>query len=167
MVIHFTKKLAKKLHTPELDQGDVPAGDHLRWYANLFTARRVQYILTTNAASLLSVVMYGRGITDDSDYIMRLVSDLRDLFDDLNMQLVFKRVILPTTGQIILAKATNRSVLGSMNDMVHHCKFRLDMEDVSPWKLSQEINSTPYSALKYRYPKKAFASMPLDNGNEG
>jgi len=166
MVIHFTKKLAKKLHTPELTQGDVPVGDHLRWYANLFTAKRVQYILTTNAASLLSVVMYGRGLTDDGDYTTRFVSDLRDILDELDMRLVFERVIAPHIGRIILAKTTDRSVLGSMNDMVQHCKYRLDMEDVSPWRLSQEINSTPYSALECRYPKKAFAAMSLDGGNE-
>lgn len=162
MVLHFTEKLRKKLRIPELTRADVTAGPHLRWYAHLFTAQRVQYILTTNAASLFSVVVFGRGITDDSDYILRFLSELHDHCDDLDLRLVYQRVIAPHTGTITLAKTSDRSVLGSMNDMVRLCKFRLELDDVSPWDLSQKLNATPFGAIKYGFPKKEFARLPLN-----
>jgi hypothetical protein len=164
MIIHFTEKLRKKLHMPELDVTDVAVGPHLRWYAHVFTAQRVQYILTTNAASLFSVVIFGRGITDDSDYILRFLSELRDHCDDLGLRLVYERVIAPHTGRITVTKTSDRSVLGSINDMVRLCKGRLGLDDASPWDLSQELNTTPFGAIKYGFPKKEFARLPLEEG---
>ena len=162
MVIHFTKKLRDKLHLDEVTEMDVPAGPHLRWYARLLRARRLQYIVTTNAASLFSVVVYGRGLTDSGDYILRFLSELRDHLDDLGLQLIYKRVIAPSTGAVTLAKAVDRSVLGSMNDMVRLCKDRLDLEDVSPWELSKHLNGVPFGALKYGFPREVFPRMPLE-----
>ena len=40
------------------------------WSAHLFTAERTQYILISNTASLYSMVMFGRGITDDCRFIV-------------------------------------------------------------------------------------------------
>jgi len=161
-ILHITDKFRKKLHILELTQVDVATGKHLRWYANLFTAQRVQYILTTNAASLFSVVMYGRGVTDDGDYIRQFLSELRDHLEDLELRLVYERVIAPKTSEITLAKTADRSVLGSMNDMVNVCKCKLDREDASPWQLSKDLNGTPFKAIGYGYPREVFARMALD-----
>ncbi len=162
MVIHFTNKLRKKLHIPELTQVDEATGKHLRWYANLFTAQRVQYILTTNAASLFSVVIYGRGLTDSGDYHRLFLSELRDNLEPLELGLVYERVIAPKTGEIVLAKTADRSVLGSMNDMVSSCKWRLEGDELPPWQLTQGLNGTPFGALGYGFPREVFARMPLD-----
>ena len=162
MVLHFTDKLRRKLHVPELTQVDVAAGKHLRWYANLFTAQRVQYILTTNAASLFSVVIYGRGITDDGDYIRQFLRELREHLEDLGLRLVYERVIALKTGEITFAKTANHSVLGSMNDMVNLCKHSLDCEKLSPWQLTKDLNGTPFKAIGYGFPKEVFAHMAPD-----
>ena len=162
MIFHFTNKLRKKLHIPELTQVDVATGKHLRWYANLFTAQRVQYILTTNAASLFSVVIYGRGLTDSGDYHRQFLSELRDHLEDLELRLVYERVIAPKAGEITLAKTADRSVLGSMNDMVSNCKSRLECGESSPWHLTRDLNGTPFGAIGYGFPRKVFAQMPLD-----
>lgn len=161
MVVHFTKSLRAKLGLDEVSAGPVDAGPHLRWYANLFRAERVQYILTTNAASLYSVVMYGRGITDDSLYLRQFFTTLREQLEDADMELIYRRCIAPHAGSVVLAKAQDRSVLGSMNDMVQQCKFMLKADDVSPWDLSAAINRTPYGALGYRFPVEAFAQLPV------
>ncbi len=42
--------------------------------AHLFTADRTQYIIISNTKSLYSVVLYGRGITDSSQFIDRSLS---------------------------------------------------------------------------------------------
>lgn len=161
MVIHFTAKLREKLHLAEVTEKPVAARPHLRWYAHLFRADGVQYILTTNAASLYSVVMFGRGVTDSDLYLRQFLPSLCDQLEAAGMQMIYKRCIAPHTGTITLSKAEDRSVLGSMNDMVFHCKHRLGCGDVSPWELGAWLNITPYGAIGYQIPREAFAQLPL------
>lgn len=164
MVIHFTKLLREKLRLDEVSAGPIDAGPHLRWYAHLFRADRVQYILTTNAASLYSVVMFGRGITDDDLYLRQFLTELREQLDAADMGMIYKRCIAPHTGTIAVAKAQDRSVLGSMNDMVFHCKSRLERGPISPQGLSEAINNTPYGALGYGFPQKEFPRLRIGQG---
>lgn len=160
MVVHFTEKLRKKLHLPGLSGVDVVAGKHLRWYGNVFTAQRAEYILTTNASSLLSVVMHGGGISDASTYVRRFLIELEAYLEDLGLSDILDRVIAPSTREIVLAKTTDRSVLGSMNDMVHICKHRLTHEVPNLGRLAKELNETPFKANGYRYPREVFSDMP-------
>ncbi len=162
MVIHFTEKLRKKLHIPELTQVPVPAGNHLRWYANLFTAQQVQYILTTNAASLLSVVVCVQDLSEDNNYFRHFLSQLRDHLEDIELQLIYERVIEPGTDQITLAKTADPSVLASMTNMINLCKRKLRDKDLSPWQLTEDLNGTPFKSLGFRFPREVFAQMPLD-----
>ena len=159
MVIHLTQKLAKKLHVTNLAASEGVTVPYAHWCANLFVANRAQYILTTNAASLFSVVIYGRGITNDREYVNQFVSALQEQVDAHGLQFVFKRVIVPTMSEIALAKASDRSVLGSMNDMVVNCKCRVDMGDSDPFQLGLYVNATPMGSIKYHYPRDEFARM--------
>jgi hypothetical protein len=161
VVIHFTAKLREKLHLAEVTEEPVAAGAHLRWYAHLFRMDGVQYILTTNAASLYSVVMFGRGVTDSDLYLRQFLASLRDQLEAADMQMIYKRCIAPHTGTVTLARTEDRSVLGSMNDMVFHCKHRLERGDVSPWELGEWLNTTPYGAIGYQIPKQTFVQLPL------
>lgn len=162
MILHVTDKLRKKLHLPALQRVDESTGAHLRWYGNVFTADRAQYILTTNAASLFSVVVFGRGITDDSKYILRFLSALRDHMEDLDLQHIYQQAFVAGAGAVSFAKTIDRSVLGSMNDMVSICRHRLTLDDVSPWDLSKDLNDTPFGAIEYQYPQKVFRGMAAD-----
>jgi hypothetical protein len=62
LIINFTEKLRSKLHLPDLDPAEFSPAPYRVWYAKVFTAQRVQYILTANAASMFSVEVYGRGM---------------------------------------------------------------------------------------------------------
>ena len=161
MIIHFTAKLRKKLHIDEVSQVVGETGPHLRWYAHLFRAERAQYILTTNAASLYSIVLHGGGVTDDDLYLRDFISNLRDYlaFDD--MRLIYERCIAPRTGDIRIASCTDKSVLGSMNDMVRLCKLRVKKKDLSPWEMADALNATPFKAIAFRTPRKAFLDLPV------
>ena len=163
MVIHVTHKLREKLNLAEVTTVPVAAGAHLRWYAHLFRAERVQYILTTNAASLYSVVMYGRGITDSDLFLRNWLVALREQLEGADMQMIYTRCIAPHTGSITFAKTEDRSVLGSMNDMVFHSQRRLERGVVpSVWELGEWLNNMPYGALGYGFPRKVFAQLPLE-----
>ncbi len=161
MLLRFTDKLSKKLKTGPLTKVDKDPGPYLEWYAHLFTASRTQYILTTEAKSLFTVVMYGRGVTDDGVYLKHLTSLLREHVKDTGNRLIFERVIAPKTGIVTMSKTANRSVLGSMNDMVNMCKICIQLEEPSPWDLMELINRTPFKAIKYKNPAEAFRQMKL------
>ena len=159
MLMRFTTKLSKKLKLPPLTKVTDDPGPFLDWYANLFTANRVQYILTTEAQSLFSVVMYGRGITDDHNFIKQWLGSTRDYLTDIGKDFVFEKIIGPNTGQFTLSKTLSKSVLGSMNDMVSVAKFMLRTRDMSPRDLAEMINETPFKAIDHNAPIHAFNQM--------
>jgi hypothetical protein len=159
MLIRFTQKLSKKLKIGSLAQIEEDPGPFIEWYATLFTAERAQYILTTESKSLLSVVIYGRGVTDDNIFITRWLESMREYFLKIGKRLVFEKIIGPRAGQFIYAKTASRSILGSMNDMVSMSKFMLPARDMSPMDLSQMINEAPFKAIGYQRPLDAFDKL--------
>ena len=161
MIIRLTEKLSKKLKTGPLTKIDTDPGPFLDWYAHLFSANRAQYILTTEAKSLLSIVMFGRGITDGDLFFRHWLSLMREYLADTGNRFVFERIIGPQTGLFIFSKTLSKSVLGSMNDMVNISKTMLSIKDLSPWELSQMLNDTPFKAIEYQRPLNAFSKTRL------
>jgi len=159
MLIRFTQKLSKKLKIGSLTKVEDDPGPFLEWYAHIFTANRVQYLLITEARSLLSVVLYGRGITDDTIFIRSWLSFLRDYLSDKGKAFVFRNIIGPRTNQFTYSKTVSRSVLGSMNDMASVSKSMLQIRDMSPWDLAQMTNETPFKAIGYKTPLDAFDQL--------
>jgi hypothetical protein len=61
--------------------------------------------------------MYGKGITNDIDFIVRALSSIREFMEDEGQGAAYERFIAPASASVRFAKALNRSVTGSMNDM--------------------------------------------------
>ena len=120
MIFRLSQKLSKKLKTAATDTLPLDENPYADWSARLFTADRTQYIILTNTKSLYSVVMYGRGITNDSQFIERALSNIREFMEDDGQEFVYRRFIAPASGTIRFGKALNRSVIGSMNDIIYH-----------------------------------------------
>lgn len=161
MILRLTGKLSKKLKTGPLTKIDEDPDPYLDWYANLFTAQRYQYILVTEAKSLLSIVMHGGGVTDVDNFIKQFLSQLHEYLNDTGNRLIYERIIVPQTGRIKISKTVNKSVLGSMNDMVYLSKTYLENEEIGPWDLMKKINRTPFKAINYAYPEEEFRKMKL------
>lgn len=161
MILRFTGKLSKKIKTGSLTKIDEDPGPYLDWYANLFTAQRYQYILVTEAKSLLSIVMHGSGITDDDKFIKQFLGELHEYLNDTGNRLIFERIIVPQTGVIKMSKTVSKSVVGSMNDIINLSKSYLEDEEIGPWDLMKMINRTPFKAIGYDRPEEAFRKMKL------
>ena len=65
-------------------------------------------------------------------FIERALSSLREFMDADGQEGVYERLVAPVSGSVQFAKALNRSVTGSMNDMTKHAAFWLAEGDVSP-----------------------------------
>lgn len=162
MIIRVSAKLSKKIHlTPEksLPADENPFAD---WSAHLFTADRTQYILITNTASLYSMVMFGRGIANDWQFLDRITSYMSEFIRDNGYEFIYERLIAPSMGNVAFSKALNRSVTGSMNDLVFMAKTRLVEQEVSPYDVSFWLNEVPMSYLKMGRPKDAFEALSIE-----
>jgi hypothetical protein len=134
------------------------------WSAGLLLVGRTQYILLTNTKSLYSTVLPGKGITDESDFIERALSSIREFLAAEGYEGVYQRFIAPATGTVRFAKALNRSVTGSMNDMTKHAAYWLAAGDVSSLDIGTRFKDIPMSALKHDgsthgFPRDVFAAM--------
>ncbi len=174
MILRLTAKLAQKIGLDPLtslpyDKGRDPLLD---WHAHLFTVQRMQYILATNTASLYSLVMPGRGITNGRQFIHALSSSLQDFLAGQGQQPKTIMDLLAPDRDASFAKITDRRILGSMNDFIFQSKIRLGEGQQTPFTVSYYLNETPMSYLQYRSPKAAFqellrqAGEPSDQGKK-
>ncbi len=160
MILRLSQKLAKKIKAGKLTDMPLDENPYADWSCHLFTADRTQYIIMSNTKSLYSYVMYGKGITDDSRFIERALSTIREFMEDDGQQFAYRKFIAPASGTVSFAKALNRSVTGSMNDLIKFAKLWLTEGDLSPHKTGFKLNDMPMSALGkprgYDNPREAF-----------
>lgn len=164
MIFRLSQKLNKKIKAGKRSEIPLDENPYADWSAHLFAADRVQYIILCNTASFYSCVMFGEGITDDSQFIERAMSTIGDFTADDGQQFIYRNFIAPASATVHFAKALNRSVTGSMNDHVQAAKFLL-ADDMAPSEIGYRLNATPMSALtdasgrKYGYPRDVFKRL--------
>lgn len=155
MIIRLTDKLRRKLKMPQLSlRKNDDNNPFIDWTSHLFTADRTQFIIFSNTFSLYSVVLYGRGIVDENAFIKRSLDALREFMEDDLRGFLYKRRISPHTNRIIFSKTTDRRVLGSLNDMIFQAKVRMIKGNLSPYDVSFELNTIPFSMFDYDNPGK-------------
>jgi hypothetical protein len=164
MIFRLSQKLATKLKEGNLPE--VPPDENLYadWSAHLFTADRAQYIILANTKSLYSVVTFGKGITNGGQFIDRALSCLREFMEDDGQSFVYQRLIAPTTASVKFAKALDRSVTGSINELVKFATFYLEDGETSPFEVGFKLNDVLLSALSsekkgYGKPNEAFKAL--------
>ena len=135
MIFRLSQKLNAKIKTGPLRELPLHGNPLADWSAALFVAGRTQYILLSNTKSLYSKVLLGKGITDDSDFIERALSSIREFMEEDGKGTAYERFIAPASATVRFAKALNRSVTGSMNDMIKHAAYWLTAEEISPFEI--------------------------------
>jgi hypothetical protein len=164
-IFRLSQKLAKKLNSRASTTLPLDENPYADWSCHLFTAGRTQYIIMSNTKSLYSCVMFGKGITDDSRFIERALSTIREFMEDDGQAFVYQRFVAPASGTVQFAKALNRSVTGSLNELVKFAKHWLVEDEISPHDLGFKLNDILLSALAteksqgYGKPNVAFKAM--------
>lgn len=164
--LRVSGKLGEKIgHKPDQE---IPMHEnpYLDWSGHLFRAPRKEYILLTNTASLYSIIMQGKGITNEDEFIKRAVQLLEDHLEEDGYELIFTRIIAPALGEYVFCKALNRSVIGSMNDLVKNAESHLDKRGLSPVETAMKLNDMPFSAIDYQKPKEAFQQLEAGEQNQ-
>ena len=164
MIFRLSQKLATKLKEGNLPSLPLDENPYADWSAHLFTVARVQYIIVANTKSMYSVVFYGKGITDYSEFISRVLSALGEFMEDDGQSFVYQRLIAPATASVKFAKALDRSTVGSINELVKFATFYLEDDETPPHDLGFKLNDILLSALAsekggYGKPKEAFRAL--------
>ncbi len=165
MIIRLSQKLNSKIKAGALDTVRFDDNPYADWSAHLFALNRTQYVILSNTKSLYSCVMYGAGITNDGAFIETALSTIREFMQDAGQQFIYRKFIAPASGTVQFAKALNRSVTGSMNDLINQAMYLLSEDDLSPHDLGFRLNDTLVSALAtekshgYGKPNEAFKML--------
>ncbi|PKN69046.1 MAG: hypothetical protein CVU54_12100 [Deltaproteobacteria bacterium HGW-Deltaproteobacteria-12] len=168
MIFRLTIKLSKKIEIAPLPviQFDENRNPILEWNAHLFTAQRTQYIILTNTASLYSILMYGRGITNDKSFVREALSCMHEFMIIDGNKEIFENVIEPESQMIYFSKIIDRRVSGSMNDFIFQAKLYLSEGHKQPFDVSFMLNESPMSYLNYSKPKIEFRKLYLTKDGE-
>jgi hypothetical protein len=165
MIFRLSQKVNTKIKAGPLASLLLHENPIADWSAHLFAVDRTQYIILSNTKSLYSTVMFGKGITNDSQFIERALSSIRELMEGDGQEFVYYRFIVPASGSVCFAKALDRSVTGSMNDLINHATYWLADGEVSPHDVGFRLNDLLLSAIArsesfpYGKPREAFEAL--------
>jgi hypothetical protein len=164
MIFRLSQKLAAKIKAGTLAALALDENPLADWSAHRFVAGRTQYVLLSNTQSLYSTVLYCKGITNGSQFIERALSSIREFMEADGQKAAYERYIAPASESVRFAKALNRSVPGSMNDMARHAAYWLAAGDVLPSEIGPRLNGIPMSALKqdgstHGFPRDVFEGL--------
>jgi hypothetical protein len=143
------------------------------WSGHLFRVRRTEYILLSNTRSLYSVLMFGKGITGRGRFIDRGLESIRETLQLDGLESAFQRFIVPAWKNVAFARALNRSVTGSMNELVYTACVWLEEEECSLVEAASRLNNTLLSMLGgltgtgYGKPREAFQALSADGRRFG
>jgi hypothetical protein len=159
MIFRLTQKMAKKIGVEGMTYVP-PEGDaFLDWCAQLFTARRVQYIMLVNTKSLFTTLMYGRGVTEKDGFIKGVFGHMAAELPGSLIRPAYERFIEPDSGPIVFSKVGDRRVLGSMNDMAYRASGHIIEQGCRPDAAAFLLNRAPMGQLKMETPADVFEEM--------
>jgi hypothetical protein len=165
MIFRLSQKLNTKIKAGPLESLPLDENPLADWSAQLFVVGRSFYILLGNTKSLFTTVLDGKGMTNASHFIERSLTSIREFTEGAGQESAYRRFIASAGESVRFAKALNRSVTGSMNDMIRHATYWLNDGELSLHEIGGRLNNIPMSALgngkpgSYGRPRKAFEEL--------
>ena len=161
-VIQCTQKLIKELKVAPV-MTDITGGVLSLWHANLLILDRRKCVLFTNDQTRYSFLVPGLKKPDFSflgEYFGQAL--FKCLLHDGFSQEQIER-LLDETREIIYTKTSNRSVLGSMNDITQMVKLTVYEEgglvNTDIVALIQSVNHMPSGAIGYKFSVEAMREL--------
>ena len=157
-LIRCTAKLLKEagLKSAESQHGDPPFSFLGQWHANLIYIDGRKSVLFVNDRTLFNFIL--------PDVNRAQIRDLPEFFrSGLSCVITVeqfpgdvKKRIMDEYEHLALAKSSDRSVLGSVNDLAFHYKHSiLEAGGVHTWQVPeiiQRLNRMPIKAINYLFP---------------
>lgn len=164
MIFRLSQKLNAKIKAGPLVDLPMDENPFADWSAHLFMVGRTQYILVSNTKSLYSTVILGNGINSTGTFTERVLGNLREFLADDGQQFTYRRLIASASSKSQFAKALNRTITSSMNELILSATAWLE-DGISPYEVGFKLNTVllsaiaPTKAAKYGLPREAFKAM--------
>jgi len=164
--IHCTQKLLKELGNPPLVTPNTETPEGLgNWYCNLLRIDRRKCLLFTNEVTLYSFliprVLKQNLLNLEDEFLINLNLNLQA--EGFSLEVINR--VMQEYREIGFAKTANRRVLGSMNEFAFEYEFLIRREGginrTRILEVNHQINRTPMSPLKYRYPVDGLKGLLL------
>lgn len=166
MILRLSQKLNARIKGGTL--GVLPRHENplLDWSTHLFAVERAEYVLLSNTTSLYSAVLDGAAIRDAARFTERVLGVIRAILDGAG-RLPDER--LAPVEPIRFAKSLDRSVTGSVNELIAHATALLVDSHLSVADVAVRLNDILLSALtggsnKYGRPRDVFAALVAGAG---
>lgn len=161
MILRATNKLAKKLNIKSLNKNDNKGSAFEEWYGNLFAVERKQYLIFTNAYSLFSVIMPGKGINSLEKFSDITSFWLSELLKEVNCDNLISRLVIKPNEIFDVYATNNRSVLSTMNEIVLYARMDMFGEHPPLIEISKMVNNLIYGPIDYERPLNVIKQMSL------
>lgn len=165
MIFRLTKSLNARFKAGAMEALPLHENPLLDWSAHLFPVGRRNFILLSNTGSLLSAVVSGLGVTSEKRFRDRAFDGIRACLAALGHESLTRTLLADDNGTVRFAKALNRSVSGSMNELVKCAEFCMSERELTLAEVGDRLNDTLLSALaaggshEYGKPSEAFRGM--------
>jgi hypothetical protein len=136
------------------------------WYVHLVRLGPRQYVLATSERSLLTVILPARELRATIEGNLRVA--VGQLLSALNIPPEFVSRELAEMQQVLIAPATNRRVLGSMNELAFHLGVR-QCQFSDPVEMAVSLSGIPMSAVgsksRYGIPREVARDLLVNHGD--
>jgi hypothetical protein len=165
MLFRMTQRLRdwlKVADTKLLRDNAIQAESNKEWYGNLLVLHRRKCLLFTHSVSLFSFLVAGVQQADTWDFgnLFRLHATAALTAEGMTTNQI---AYLIGVGPDQIGKTENRSVLGSMNDFAHMCRFYESqvskLEQLNLNEINQAMNTAPMSYLAMESPTRALRNL--------
>lgn len=159
MLFRLSQKLAARIKIRGLEELPLHANPFADWSAHEFSAGRTAYLIVCNTRSLYCTLLPAKGITSDTVFVESALESLGHFMACDGLAPLHQQSVVPISGQAQFAKPLNRSVISSMNDLIHHGRFWLIERSPSPADAALQLNDIPFSSLDYHKPREVFTGL--------
>lgn len=165
MIFRLTQAMNARVKAGTLEALPLHENPLLDWSAHPFAVGRRRFILLSNTASLLSVLMSAQAVTGGIRFRDRAFAGIRACLTALGYESLARTHFLDGSGPVQFAKTLNRSVLGSMTELVKCADVYICEGERTLPGVGDRLNDTLLSALAvggshgYRKPSEAFRAM--------
>lgn len=150
MILHCTQRLLDEMSISKSDLADAPESEE-DWYAHLFYMVRKKYVIFTHAETLFTFIV--------PDLNREKIKNIADVFKNgLESTLKIEGFSIEdiprnisTFKPVQFAKTKNRSVIGSINDLIYQYRGYIEYNYAEGmWDMTQvakELNRMPLSYI--------------------
>jgi len=125
------------------------------WHVNILQLKR-KYIIFVNDASRLCLIVSGIRSSQINKLQEVFIKELKEylLVEGIRKNIINQYIL--EAGQIVIGKTNDKSVLGTMNEMMFCCR---DVEFEHTFDVSAWLNSMIYKPIDYKQPIELFKEM--------